>query len=109
MIYCLAVESGLRANEIRNLKRGDFDFDRCTVTVQDHTAKNRKDKTLPLRPGTTAEVKELLASKLPATQAFKVPGKPANMLKPDLEAAGIDYVDDTVISTASDIRPGACW
>ena len=94
MIYRLAVESGLRANEIRNLKRCDFDFNNCTVTVQDHTAKNRKEKTLPLRPGMTAEVKELLASKLPAAQVFKVPNKPANMLKPDLEAAGIDYVDD---------------
>jgi len=94
MIYRLAVESGLRANEIRNLKRCDFDFDNCTVTVQDHTAKNRKEKTLPLRPGTAAEIKELLANKLPAAQAFKVPGKPIDMLRPDLKAAVIDYVDD---------------
>ena len=94
MIYRLAVESGLRANEISNLKKDDFDFDNCTVTVRDHTAKNRKEKTLPLRPDTAAEIKKLLASKLPAAQAFKVPGKPIDMLRPDLEAALIDYVDD---------------
>ena len=94
MIYRLAVESGLRANEIRLLKVASFDFDNCTVIVQDHTAKNRHEKTLPLRPDTAAEIKELLASKLPAAQAFKVPGNPANMLKPDPEAAGIDYQDD---------------
>ena len=94
MIYRLAVESGLRANEIRMLKVGSFDFDNNTVTVQDHTAKNRKEKTLPLRPDTAAEIKELLANKLPAAQAFKVPGKPIDMLRPDLKAAGIDYVDD---------------
>jgi len=94
MIYRLAVESGLRANEVRMLKVASFDFDNCAVTVQDHTAKNRKEKTLPLRPDTAAEIKELLASKLPAAQAFKVPGKAADMLKPDLAAAGIDYVDD---------------
>ena len=94
MIYRLACESGLRANELRLLKVESFDFDNCTVTVQDHTAKNRKEKTLPLRPDTAAEIKELLASKLPAAQAFKVPNKTANMLKPDLKAAGIPYQDD---------------
>ncbi|MFH1718246.1 MAG: hypothetical protein ABIF19_12910 [Planctomycetota bacterium] len=41
MIYRLAVESGLRANELRSLRVSCFDFDYCTVTVQDHAAKNR--------------------------------------------------------------------
>ena len=94
MIYRLAVESGLRANEIRLLKVESFDFENCTVTVTDHTAKNRQEKTLPLRPNTAAEIKEMLATKLPAAQAFKVPNKPADMLKPDLAAAGIEYQDD---------------
>ena len=95
MIYHLAVESGLRANEIRQLRRVDFNFDNCTVTVRSHTAKNRKEKTLPLRPGTTAEIREMLVRKLPDTQAFKVPGKPIDMLRPDLERAGIEYLDDS--------------
>jgi len=94
MICRLAVESGLRANELRLLKVGSFDFDKCTVIVHDHTAKNRKEKILPLRLKTAAEIKELPASKLPTAQAFKVPGKPIDMLKPDLKAAGIDYLDD---------------
>ncbi|MHC4702197.1 MAG: tyrosine-type recombinase/integrase, partial [Planctomycetota bacterium] len=94
MIYRLACESGLRANELRLLTVGSFNFDNCTVAVRDHTAKNRKEKILPLKARTAAEIKELLASKLPAARAFKVPGKPVDMLRPDLEAAGIDYVDD---------------
>ena len=94
LLYCLACESGLRANELRLLKVGSFDFDNCTVTVQDYTAKNRKEKTLPLRPDTAVEIKELLANKLPAAQVFKVPSKPIDMLRPDLDAAGIDYRDD---------------
>jgi len=94
MIYRLACESGLRANELRLLKVANFDFDNRTVTVQDHTSKNRKEKTLPLRPDTAAQIRELLAKKLPDAQAFKVPGKPIDMFRPDLEAAGIDYVDD---------------
>jgi len=47
-----------------------------------------------LRPDTAAEIKQLLAGKLPAAQAFRVPGKPIDMLRPDLEASGIDYMDD---------------
>jgi len=94
MIYRLAVESGLRANEIRRLTVADFDFNNCTVTVQDHTAKNRREKTLSLKPDTAAEIKAMLMNKLPAAQAFNVPGKPIDMLRSDLEAAGIAYVDD---------------
>jgi len=94
MIYRLAVESGARANEIRQLRKADFDFDNYTVTVRDHTAKNRSEKTLPLRPDTAAEIREMLSRKLSDAQAFKVPGKPIDMLRPDLEAAGIPYRDD---------------
>ena len=94
MIYRLAVESGLRANEIRQLRRADFDFDNCTVTVRDHTAKNRSEKTLPLRPDTAHEIETMLIKKLPDAEAFKVPGKPIDMLRPDFEAAGIPYQDD---------------
>jgi hypothetical protein len=94
MIYRLAVESGLRANEIRQLRRADFDFDNCTVTVRDHTAKSRREKNLPLRSATAHEIEAMLSQKLPDAQAFKVPGKPIDMLRPDLENAGIEYQDD---------------
>jgi len=39
-------------------------------------------------------LKQFVAGKLPATQAFNMPGKPVKMFKADLEAAGIAYVDD---------------
>ncbi len=94
MIYRLACESGLRANEIRELKVSDFDFGNCTVTAEDHTAKNHKEKVLPLRPGTAAEIEKMMTNKLPGAQAFKVPGKPIQMLRPDLERAGIEYQDE---------------
>ncbi len=94
IIYRLACESGLRANEIRRLKVSDFDFDRCTVTARDRNAKNRREATLPLKPDTAGELKELFANKLPDAQALKVPGKPIDMLRPDLEAAGIEYQDE---------------
>jgi hypothetical protein len=83
------------ANEIRQLRRADFDFDNSTVTIRDHTAKNRSEKTLPLRPDTAHEIEVMLSKKLPDAQAFKVPGKPIDMLRPDLEKAGIEYQDDS--------------
>jgi len=94
LLYRLAVESGLRASELRSLKVSSFDFQGCTVTLGSSRAKNRQQATLPLRPDTTAEIRECLARKLPDAQAFKLPGKPIDMLRPDLEAAGIDYVDE---------------
>jgi len=54
VIYRLACESGLRANELRSLKVSSFDFAKCTVTISDGSAKNRKEKTLPLRHTTAS-------------------------------------------------------
>jgi integrase len=93
LLYRLACESGLRANELRQLKVGSFDFDRCIVRVEDRDAKNRQEAILPLRPDTAAELKDLFANKMPQAQAFKVPDKPIKLLRPDLEAAGILYQD----------------
>jgi len=47
-----------------------------------------------LRKDTVAELQSFVADKLPSVQVFKVPVKTADMLKADLEAAKIPYVDD---------------
>jgi integrase len=95
MLYRLAVETGLRANELRTLKVSSFDLGGCTVTVQAGYSKHRRQDVLPLRPDTVAELRLFLQGKLPNVQAFKVPDKTANMLKADLADAGIAYVDDS--------------
>lgn len=56
MLYRLAVESGLRANELRSLTVSSFDLKRCTVTVEAAYSKHRRQDILPLRPDTTVEV-----------------------------------------------------
>jgi len=94
MLYQLAIETGLRANELRSLTVGSFDFKNNIVTVEAAYNKHRRQDKLPLKPGTAAELKKLFANKMPNTQAFNVPNKPIKLLKPDLEAAGIEYVDD---------------
>jgi len=94
MLYRLAVETGLRAKELRSLKVSSFDFNNCTVTVEAAYSKRRRKDTLPMKPETAAEIKRFLAGKLPVVQAFRVPVKTAEMLKADLEDAVIAYVDD---------------
>lgn len=95
MLYRLAVETGLRRNELRSLKVLSFDFEGCTVTVEAQHTKNGKLAVLPLRVNTAAELRQFVAGKPPNTQVFKVPGATAKMFRIDLKAAGIDYVDES--------------
>jgi integrase len=41
MLYRLAIETGLRANELRSLKVSSFDLENCTVAVEDAFTKNK--------------------------------------------------------------------
>jgi integrase len=95
LIYRLAAESGLRANEIRTLTVSSFDLKNLMVAVSAGNSKNRKQAVLPLRPETAAELSIYFAGKLPTVQAFNVPDKTYEMIKADLEAAGIDYIDES--------------
>src|SRR6185436_4222634 len=65
IIYQLAVESGLRANELRSRTRGSFDLDAAepTVTVEAAYSKRRREDTLPLRPAMAAHLKAHLDRK----------------------------------------------
>jgi len=83
MLYRLACETGLRLNELRNLQVSSFQFEACTVSVRAAYSKTSRD------------LKEFLGGKLPQAKALRVPprGHEAEMIRVDLEAAGIDYVD----------------
>jgi integrase len=96
LLYRLAIETGLRASELRSLTISSFDFDNCTVTVEAAYSKHRRRDILPLKPETTAELKAFLAGKMPGVNAFNMPNKDctANMIKADLADAGSDYIDD---------------
>lgn len=91
LIYQLAAETGLRANEIRTLTRASFDLDgdTPTVTVKATYSKHRDEDVLPLRMELAAKLAAHLATKLPAARAFYVPLLTAKMLQADLERAEI--------------------
>lgn len=99
LLYKLAIETGLRANELRSLTGASFNFGNYTVTVLDAYAKNRKQTILPLRPDTAKELEQFLGNKLPGAKAFggsykSLTDKTSDMIKADLAEAGIPYEDN---------------
>jgi len=92
LLYRLAIESGLRSNELRSLTRSSFNFENQTVLIKAEHAKNRKEAVLPLKPDTAILLKEFVADKMPSAVVFKMPSacNVVRMLRKDLEAAKID-------------------
>jgi len=93
MLYRLAAESGLRANELRSLKVSSFDLDSCMVSVLAAYSKHRRDDTLTLKQETTQELKAYFSGKLPSARAFNMPEKTAKMLRADLAAARKGWIE----------------
>jgi len=87
LLYRLAAETGLRANELRTLSVAAFGLQIATVSVAATNTKAKKSAVIPLRPETSALLKAHLSGKQPNERAFNFPEKPAQMLKADLEAA----------------------
>jgi len=86
LMYRLAIETGLRASEIKSLKTNNFDFHNNTVTVEAAYTKNRSEAVLPLRQNTARLLKDFMKTKMPNAQAFNLPHSSnyAKMLRKDL-------------------------
>lgn len=99
LLYRVAAETGLRANELRSLKVSSFDFETCTVRVKCSYTKNKNKAEISIRPDTAADLKNFFAGRLPDVKAFggthkQLTKTTALMLQADLADAGIEYVDD---------------
>ena len=96
MIYLLACVSGFRADELNDLRPGWFNLeaDPPTVALPALEAKNGRAAVQPLPPDVVSTLRDYLAGR-PADQPlwsgtwFE---KAAEMLRFDLEAAGVPYV-----------------
>ena len=100
LLYRLAAESGLRADELRSLKVSSFDFKNRIVSIKSGCTKNKKEVVMPLRPDTAVELKDFFKGKIPNVKAFggtrkQLTKRTSDMIKADLEDAGIPYVDDS--------------
>ena len=92
-LYWLASETGYRAKELRSLTVSSFSLDDEPATVALHAgdAKNKRHTRLSITPELAGRMRELLRRKSPTARAFAVPLKTAEMLKFDLDRAGIPF------------------
>ena len=100
MLYWLAVETGLRAGELRSLTRASFDLDTDgpTVTVAAAYSKHRREDTLPLRQQLCKALAVFLATKMPGAPVFRMPARKrmAEVFQEDLAAARSAWVEEAV-------------
>ena len=91
LLYAVAIQTGLRAGELRSLTRGALFLsgERPYVTCKAGSTKNRKDARQYIRPELAKELRRQVAAKAPATPVFAMPRKDliAGILRADLAAA----------------------
>ncbi len=96
LLYLLAVETGLRASELKSLTVSNFvlDSNPPTVTVGAGYSKHRKDDTLPLRPQLATRLQKQFMGRGSRAKAFRVPYNydTADMIESDLEAARLEWL-----------------
>ena len=106
MAYQLALESGLRANEIKSLIPASFDLDgdSPTVTVRAAYSKHRREDVQPLRRAFCRELRGYLAGRAADAPAFNLPEKTAKMLRSDLAAARSRWITEAPTKRAREDR-----
>jgi integrase len=97
MLYLVALQTGIRAGEMRSLTVSSVDFEKNHITIRAGYTKNRRESVIELRPDTTVELKNLVVGKLPGAPIFNLPHSCSivRMFRLDLAAAGIDYQDES--------------
>lgn len=97
LLYRVAVETGLRAGELRSLTRASFDLDGDppTVTVAASYSKRRRTDVLPLRRDTVSVLREALDGTAHSEHVFLWSNatRVAEMLRADLEAARAAWIE----------------
>jgi integrase len=95
-LYMTAAYTGLRASELASLTPGSFKLDGgapCVLVRAGYT-KNGQEARQPIRPDFAAMLAGWLAGKSGKLWPGKWYRRAAEMLRVDLEAAGVPYVDD---------------
>jgi integrase len=94
LLYRTALQTGLRANELRSLTVSCFNFKTRTITLTQGYTKNKKTAILTMPQPLAADIQAYVANKLPNTQVFRVRRAPSLMIERDHAAAGIEYKTD---------------
>ena len=96
ILYLLALGTGFRAKELRSLTSASFDLDDDPPTVTVHAArsKRRRTDTQPIRRDLAELVRDWIGRRAADQPLFaKLPRNTARMLRSDLKAARIAWID----------------
>jgi integrase len=96
VLYLLAIDTGFRSGELRELTVGCFDLDNATVTLGAEFCKNRQEAVQYLKRSRAEQLRAYLADREPGEKVFNMPlgVKVVTMLRRDLIAAGIKPIDE---------------
>ncbi len=98
MLYRAAVETGLRANELRSLTPASLnlgDIRAASITVEAAYSKHRRDDVVPLRPDLAKALAAYTAGRFGKEPLFQVPSRTAVMLRADLRRARAWWIRET--------------
>ena len=93
LCYRLAVATGLRYSEIGSIRPESFAADWSVVTVEAGYTKNGEPARLDIPPDLAGDLRAFVAAIKPGEPIFALPERGADMLRIDLEPAGIEYRD----------------
>ena len=95
VLYPLAARAGLRASELASLSPASFDFDTPSVTVEAAYSKRRRKDVQPLPPDVAGLLRAYVKGRPTASPLWSGtwPEVGAEMVRLDLAAAGIPYID----------------
>ena len=93
MVYTVALGTGFRSDELRSLTPERFDLSAVppTATVPGGYTKNGKEAVQPLSLPLADRLRPWVARKAPGVPVFALTDRAAEMIRVDLEAAGIAY------------------
>lgn len=97
LIYEVCIVTGMRANEARQLRINDFalEIDQPFIHLRAETVKGKKkERFQPITSDLADRLVQHLFGRAAHDLAFRVPKECAEMLRADLAAAGIPYVQD---------------
>ncbi len=96
MLYRVALGTGFRANELRNLTPESFDLDADppTITVQAAYSKHRRKDVQPIRRDLANLLRPWLETRAAGQPTFTMPDRAAKMMQKDLTKAREKWVEE---------------
>ena len=97
LLYAVAIQTGLRSNELRSLTRGQLflDGEQPYITCRADSTKNRQDARQYIKTDVASDLRRHIATKAPNAPVFSMPesSEVASMFRADVEDARRAYLN----------------